>query len=145
MKDEQFKEMDEKFMSQMKPLRDQRVSEGMLKGFSASVERRLTLRQETPRRSTAVSFAWAPVMAVLVIGSVLVLRSPVTPVSLQTVPGGAIELAQAVTDEEVQAEIAILNELGLLDEDLAEEILGEEALMDADVELTRAGSQAALA
>ena len=70
MKDEQFKEMDEKFMSQMKPLRDQRVSEGMLKGFSASVERRLTLRQETPRRSTAVSFAWAPVMAVLVIGSV---------------------------------------------------------------------------
>ena len=41
MKDKDFKKMDESMMKKMESLRQQQISEGMLKGFSASVERRL--------------------------------------------------------------------------------------------------------
>ena len=41
MSDKKFEKMDEQMMQSMKTLREKEVSEGILKGFSASVERRI--------------------------------------------------------------------------------------------------------
>lgn len=119
MKDKEFKKMDEAWMKKMKPLREKEVSEGLLKGFSASVERRLTPAGEAPARKTALRPVWIPTLAVLVLASAVVLRSPVSPTA----------------DDDVQEEIEVLRELGVWDEASDEAVLGEEAVLaDDDME-----------
>ena len=134
MDDKEFKKIDELMMKKMEPLREQRVSEGMLKGFSTSVERRIS----GPVRSPAASFEgrgrllWVPVLAVMVLASVVVLRSPVQ----------NIQLAQAIAPAaEVEDEIAVLAELGVLDEFEDAELLAEEdVFLDENMELTQSRS-----
>ena len=126
MKDKDFKKMDESMMKKMESLRQQQISEGMLKGFSASVERRLPGRQAgiTHRSSSQTSVVgrstrvWAPALAVMVLASVAVLRSPIAPSS--------------------QDDLAVLGELGVLDEYEDIEALAEdEALFEESVELSK--------
>lgn len=152
MNDKNFKKMDESWMKKMEPLRGKEVSEGMLKGFSASVERRLPAgRQgiasnEVPLTKQAPAFRpiWAPVAAVMVLASFIVLRSSIVP-SPSPVP---MELAQATSSsaDDVQEEIEVLKELGVWDEIEDETMLNPEEWMDMDLELTRIeGSQIGIA
>ena len=66
---------------------------------------------------------------VMVLASVAVLRSPIQ----------EIQLAQAVVSpEDVQDDITVLSELGVLDEyENADLLSGEDALMDEGMELTQ--------
>ena len=115
MDDKKFEEMDRSLMKKTESLREQKISEGMLKGFSTSVERRISA--DVPRRRTAPRLAWAPALAVMVLASVAVLRSPVAPSFLASEKTTEVEPAQtAVSAEDVQEDIAVLNELGALDE-----------------------------
>ena len=136
MNDKNFKKMDESWMQKMEPLRDKEVSEGMLKGFSASVERRIA-SNEAPlvKRGPVFRPIWAPVMAVMVLASFIVLRSPI----VLSPSSGQVELAQVTSSsaDEVQEEIEVLKELGVWDEIEDETMLDVEELMDADLELTR--------
>lgn len=152
MDDKNFKKMDESWMKKMAPLRDKKISEGILKGFSASVERRLPAgRQgiasnETPLVKHQLVFRpiWAPVAAVMVLASFIVLRSPIT-LSPSPVP---MELAQVTSGsaDDVQEEIEVLKELGVWDEVEDETMLNTEEWMDMDLELTRIeGSQVGIA
>ena len=107
MNDKDFKKIDELMMKKMEPLREQKISEGMLKGFSTSVERRLIGSAEIIERKRAGRFILVPTLAVMLLASVVVLKAPVH----------EIQLAQAVAPaDEVQDDIAILSELGVLDE-----------------------------
>ena len=129
MDDKDFKKMDEMMMKKMEPLREQKVSDGMLRGFSASVERRLASPAEASERKPAGRLIWVPTLAVMLLASVAVLRSPVH----------EIQLAQAVVPaDELQDDIAVLSELGVLDEYEDNELLAEEdALLDGSMELTQ--------
>ena len=131
MDDKKFKEMDQSLMKKMEPLREQKVSEGMLKGFSTSVERRLSGPAQAERKP-AGRLVWVPMLAVMVMASLVVLRSPVQ----------NVQLAQAVTAaDEMQDEIAVLSELGVLDEyEDADLLTGEDALLDENMELTQSRS-----
>ena len=116
MDERKFKEMDQSLMKKMEPLREQRISEGMLRGFSASVERRLSGPAQSAARKPVGRLVWVPTLAVMLLASVVVLKSPVH----------EIQLAQAVTPtDEVQDDIAILSELGVLDEYEDADLLGE--------------------
>jgi len=144
MNDKNFKKMDESWMKKMEPLRDKEVSEGMLKGFSASVERRIA-SNEAPLAKHGPAFRpiWAPVAVVMVLASFIVLRSPIVP-SPSLVQ---VELAQATSSsaDDVQEEIEVLKELGVWDEVEDETMLEPEEWMDADLELTRIeGSQSGI-
>ncbi len=131
MDDKKFKEMDQSLMKKTEALREQKISEGMLKGFSTSVERRISGSAESERKP-AGRLVWVPALAVMVLASVAVLRSPVT-------SDQEIQLAQAVTQtDDVQEEIAVLSELGVLDEvEDADLLSDEDALLDGDTELTQ--------
>jgi len=133
MDDKKFKEMDQSWMKKMEPLREQRISEGMLKGFSTSVERRLAGPAEIIQRKPVGRFVLVPTLAVMLLASVAVLRSPVH----------EIQLAQAVAPaDEVQEDIAVLSALGVLDEYGDNELLADEdALLDGSMELTQARSE----
>lgn len=145
MNENEFKKMDDEMMSRTSALRERKIADGLLKGFSASVERRIALRHEAPRSAKVPFLAWAPVCVVMVLASVVVLRSPVMPLSLSHDHGASIELARAIVDEDVQEDLVILNELGLLDDDLAADLLGEDAVWNGDAEMTSAGAQSATA
>ena len=146
MKDKDFKEMDQSLMKRTEPLREQKISEGILKGFSASVERRLPDRQAgISGGSTALQWksarrlVWVPTFAVMVLASVAVLRSPIAPSLISARDTQEIQLAQAVAPaDEMQDEIAVLTELGVLDEAEDADLLGEEELLlDENMELTK--------
>ena len=50
MNEKQFEQMDEHWMRSTKEMREKKVSDGMLKGFSMSVERRITgAGEEAPK------------------------------------------------------------------------------------------------
>lgn len=122
MKDKEFKNLDEAMMKSMASLREQKVSEGMLKGFSASVERKIQ-PDSTPVVQHARRWApvWVPTLAVMVLASVAVLRAPV-------------ELAQMVSSDEIQNEVAILKELGALTDEEEATVLGDELELYEDLE-----------
>ena len=127
---DKFKEMDQSLMKSTQSLREQKISEGLLKGFSASVERRISgplLRSPKASFEGRARLVWVPALAVMVLASVAVLRSPVQ----------EIQLAQAVvvSADEVQEDIDILSELGVLDEYEDAELL--DGLLDENVELTK--------
>ena len=132
MNDKDFHKIDEAWMEKTKSIREKPVSEGMLKGFSASVERKIAGTQEDgARRVPALRPAWVPALAVMVIASVVVLRSPIVPHS--------VEFAQVSSEEElqVQEEMEVLQDLGVWDE--YESVTEEELLQDSNLELTSNG------
>ena len=102
---DKFKKLDEQWMKSMKPVREKQVTDGILKGFSVSVERRILAKKEASLSGRrAVSPVWVPVLAVMVLASLAVLRSPVAP------PVEYAELDNKTTD--VEEDIAVLKELG---------------------------------
>ena len=133
MNDKDFHKMDETWMKKTQPIREKEVSDGMLKGFSASVERRVEARRGDPAGrpytgpGAAFRPAWAPMLAVLVLASVVVLRSPVVPNTYLNSTGSSMELAQAISEEEqLQQEVEVLQELGVWEES-EEDILEDTA------------------
>ena len=134
MTDEHFETMDEKLMSAAKTLREKEVSEGMLKGFSASVERRILAKQQTERSPrTAFSPGWVPAAAVMVLASLVALRLPTEPVSSVSQTNDHVQPSNRETD--VEDEIAALKELGVWsDEDEAAIGMSEESTSDESME-----------
>lgn len=131
MKDEQFKKEDEKMMERMKPVRERRVAPEFLKGFSASVVRKIEAKKEPATRS----FTWqaaVPVFAVLVLAFVTLVRpngilQPQAPVpesavfEIAQLPEPVLQVEATLADE-----IEALKELGVwTNED--EEAVGVEA------------------
>lgn len=113
MTKEPFEKMDSFWMETLKKARLKKVPPKILEGFSASVEARIRERQakEAPAPAEPKRFripVWAPVFAVLIVASVVVLRSglerPWTPPA----------------DSGLSEEIAVMRELGVWgDEDEA--------------------------
>ena len=130
MNKDNFEKMDEKLMQAMKPLREKGVSDGILKGFSASVERRIFLKQEGARKPRfAFSLVGVPVLAVMLLASLVVLRSPIVMMPSSPVIS-AIDYAQLSNGEEDLAdEITALKELGAWDEN-DDSLLGTDVSMD---------------
>jgi len=131
-----FEEQDKSWMDATKKEREKKVPSAIMKGFSASIESKI--RQNQP--SLEIKFkskrvwvpVWAPVFAVLVIGSVLVLRSPAGTSRgvLQYAPDKTVQLAQANVTQ-LSDEIAALREIGAwTDED--EKSIG--VITDAELE-----------
>lgn len=133
MSRQDFEEMDKDWKDRTRPLREHKVSPELMKGFSASVERRLKGESETsPARS-----GWAgwrplvPVMAVLVVASALVLRYPVWQSSVMRSPA-SMNLATAVTD--VADEVAALRALGVWTEEDERSVGSADETLIADLE-----------
>ncbi len=121
MNDKDFQKMDEQWMKSAKDLREKKVSDGILKGFSASVERRIISKERSGKRGA--SPAWVPAMAILVIASVVVLRSPMLSTPVMPIVK-TVDYAQLHDTDDVDDEIAALKEIGAWsDED--EALLGE--------------------
>jgi hypothetical protein len=137
MDDRKFKEMDQSLMKKTEDLRQRKISEGILRGFAASVERRIEARKEAAHRPAA-RLVWAPALVMASFALFVVLKTPI-----QTgwqIPGQApsLELAQMVSDEDIQDELALLIELGELEEGADSDLLGaEEELLAADMELSQ--------
>ena len=136
MNEKQFEKMDNEWMKATKDVREKKVSDGILKGFSASVERRiLGAESRTSKRPApawpAGRLAWVPAMAVLVIASVVVLRSPMMFQPTALIPP-TVDYAQLPDTENIDAEIAALKEVGAWND--ADDALlgaGDEAEMEA--------------
>ncbi len=109
-----FEEQDRQMMERLKPARDKKVPQEILKGFSASVEAKIREKQPSlemrfkPQRTWLP--VWAPVFAVLVIGSILVLRMPMSAHDILLTPE-TVELAQANTSQ-ISDEITDLSDVG---------------------------------
>ena len=115
MSDSHFEKADKKMMDAMKALREKRVSDGILKGFSASVERRILAKGTGPHPRPAFRATWVPVLAVMVLASLAVSR---------------VQTSSKLTD--IEEEIAALKEVGAWsDED--ESVLGNSEDTDAQV------------
>ena len=136
MSDPKFDKMDQEMMKSMKPLRDKKISDGMLKGFSASVERRLEL-QNQPAIRRAFAPVWVPVLAVMILASVVVLRLPQTPTALPPVLKTVdyAELNENERELDVDDEIAALKELGIWD-DNDDSLLGADEVDAQELELS---------
>ena len=133
MTKESFEKQDKSLMDALKDAREKQVPPVIMKNFSASVEAKIREKQPSfeikfkPKRAWVP--VWVPVFAVLVIGSVLVLRLPV---GVKEIPDSPkiIELAQANTAQ-LSDEVAELRELGVwTDED--EKSIG--VITDAELE-----------
>ena len=109
MNDKEFKKMDEAWMDKMAPLREKTISEGMLKGFATSVERRIAEPNVPVRKAPALG-AFVPAFAVILIASAVILRSPVYPTYI-TGTGVSVQLAQLPAVLELQDEFDVLHEL----------------------------------
>ena len=142
MAPESFEKQDKAFMEALKGTREKKVPPMMLKGFSASVEKKIREKQPSleiqlkPKRVWIP--VWVPVLTVLVIGSLLVLRMPYEMKGPDIVHHyKVVELADA---SELSDEIAALRELGAwTDED--EKATGIATETDAeDLELSNANS-----
>ena len=137
MDDKQFKKIDERMMKAMKPLREREVSEGMLKGFSASVERRIAANN-APRETSAPRLVWAPAAVAMVFALFVVLKSPVqSSFQLQPLGTPTMELAQLVSEEEIQDDVAVLMELGEIDSEDSDVLGSDEDALAADMELSQ--------
>ena len=133
MTNRSFDQQDRSWIERLKTAREQKVPPVILKGFSASVAARIREKQPSLelkiRQKRSWVPVWAPVFAVLIIGSILVLRLPI---GMQGVPltPKTVELAQANTSQ-LSDEIAALSELGVwTDED--ERSVGVPAENDTD-------------
>ena len=129
MSDQDFEKMDQQWMKSTQELREKKVSDGILKGFSASVERRLAAKEEAPRRVRAL--AWAPALAVMVIASAIALRSPQT-----------VDYAQLPEEDSINEEISALKEVGAWSE-ADDALLGTDEETMEDLELSDLGGNQA--
>lgn len=152
MNDKQFQKSDKHWMAVMKPVREKQISEKILHGFAASVIRKIEGAGEQPKQKPWQVWALAPVLAVMVLASTLVLRTPVLPgiLDADTSMLEELELAEALVSEtqsdSIQEELNVLSELGVLDEYEDLELLGSDALLlDQDTELSRFKASSSIA
>jgi hypothetical protein len=139
MNDDKFKKMDEAWMKKTEPLREKEVPPGILKGFATSVERRIASGAGTPSRKPAFRPLMVPALAVFVLAAFAAMRLP----GMQMPAEAPLELAQAVSAEDLQEEIDVLKELGVWEEYEADSILAEEdVLAEEELELTAFGGSA---
>jgi len=133
MSNERFKELDESWMRDLKNLREEKISPERLKGFSASVRARI-LEEETKKalRTRPNPFrwllpVWVPTLAVLVIASAVVLKSPAgqTPYA----PSAKTSHVASANVSEVSEEIEALRQVGAWSEDDEDEVAGEIAIL----------------
>ena len=124
MNDKDFEKLDEQMMKASEPLRDKPVPQGILRGFAASVERRLPAGCQTPAMRRIFSPMLVPVFAVMILASLVVLRSP------------TLEYAQ-LSDAEMDfdVEIQTLKDLGAWD-DNDDSLLGGDESVIQDLELS---------
>ncbi len=133
MTNDSFKKMDERWMNDLKLMREKKVPAKMLDGFSASVEARIR-EVEKPQERKNFGFrprrffvpVFVPTFAVLIIASMVVLRSPSNPA----------QLASATTAVELSDEAAVLREVNVwTDEDEAAAGVSTDNSL-ADIELS---------
>ena len=121
MTKESFDKQDTSFMKNLKGLREKKVPPELMKGFSESVEERIRQKQTQKepqrvfevRRRPRLFPVWVPVAAVLMLASLVVIRSgmqnPSMPLNtMPPVSRGTLEITQ---------DIAALNEVGAWTED----------------------------
>lgn len=137
MTKEPFERQDESFLESFKRLREKKVPSEILKGFSASVEAKIRAK-ETPEIAPApprriFSPAWAPVLAVLILASLVVWRLPLTVKSSPVMLSSVAVVSSAVSD--VAEEIAALRELGVWTDDDEHTINGSPEAAAAELEL----------
>ena len=120
MDQKSFEEQDKSWMDAVKSDREKKVPPAILKGFSASVEAKI--RQNQPsleikyKSKRAWIPVWASVFAVMILGSLLVLRLPAGIKEVRVTSVKTIELAQANVTQ-LSDEIAILREIGAWTDD----------------------------
>lgn len=121
MTNDSFEKMDSHWMHEFQSVREKGVPQGILKGFAASVERRIEL--ERPEQGASKTFrrrffmpVFVPTFAVLVISAAIVTRLPLWAPSPE-VATPSVELAQAPNAEELSTEIAALREIGVWTEE----------------------------
>ena len=123
--------MDQELMRASKELREKEVSEGMLKGFSASVERRILARKQDGSPKRFLLPALVPALAVMMLASLVVLRSPMvsTPQAPQSLDYAQLDAGQTDIEEDIAAlkEIGAWSEedesvIGATDEAIAQEL-----------------------
>ena len=142
MENESFEKQDRSLMETLKGVRDKKIPSVMMKNFSVSVEDKIRERQPSleiqvkPKRSWVP--VWAPVFAVLMIGSLLVLRLPMGSREMPLTPSSVpVQLAQANVNE-LSDDIAALRELGAwTDDDEKSAGIGTESELE-DLELSKA-------
>lgn len=148
-----FEEVDREMMAALKGMRDQKMPEGLLKDFSAGVERKILERKIRPAGSGA---GWVGVFvfcfAFLIFGVVLwklfpvskpqVIPVPVTVTMTASVPGaskpeGGIpgKIKMPLNEAEITSEIEALRELGVWTEEDEEKlgIVMEETLSELEL------------
>lgn len=142
MAKESFEKQDQSWMERLKGIREKKVPPIFLKGFADSVESQIRKTQPSleiqlkPKRTWVP--VWTPVLAVLIIGSLLVLRLPA---GMRQIPAPVktIELAQANVNQ-ISDEIATLREMGAwTDEDEKSSGVISESDID-DLELSNVNS-----
>ena len=117
MDDRSFEKLDKQFMEGMKPLREEKVPEHLLKGFKDAVWEKARAQRTpapAPRARRVGVPLWAPVFAVLVLGVALVLKIPSQGQLPAVTP--TVYLAQA-DPADVSEEVAALRELGVWTEE----------------------------
>ena len=131
MSEKNFEKMDQEWMKSTKELREKKVSDGILKGFSTSVERRILAKEQAPKPARVLS--WVPAMAVLVVAFVVVMRLP------DRQAGTPVDYAQLSEMDNIDDEIAALKEVGAWS-DADDALLGgdDEALLE-ELELSDLG------
>ena len=142
MDDKKFKKMDEKMMKAMEPLRSKEVSPGILKGFSASVERKIAAAQEEVPSARPARLVWAPAAVMAALALFVVIQTPIKGGWQGVSFTPALELAQLTSEQDIQEELSVLIELGELDEEAGIDLLGaEDELVLEGIELTQKTGQ----
>ena len=148
MKNHDFEKIDERWMKDLKEIREKKVPEKILDGFAASVEARI---REDKRNVAAKAYdikpkrflvpVFAPTFAVLIIGSVLVLRSPLA-TRPEAVPQALTRrVSEKTTSDNISEEVAVLREVGAwTEEDEAAAGVSSDAGL-SDIELCQNSSQ----
>ncbi len=99
---ENFEKTDEAFMKKLRPLRERRLNERLLSGFTASVERKIASAGSPVGAGIR---RWAPFTAApAILGLVALLWI--------TYPAENVQLAQLSDPDALSAEIAALKDLG---------------------------------
>lgn len=138
MNEHDFDKMDSEFLKKFEKLRKERVPKKVLEGFSASVEEKIRKKLFTPalEKKRFRLPLWAPVMTVLVLGSLVLFRTGLHRATYFESPGSSMVISQQrLVNGDLSVEIAALKEMGeWTDED--ETVLGdptEELIQTADL------------
>jgi len=138
MKKEPFEKIDPGLMRELTDLRQKKVPAEILKGFSASVERRILANEEEKRSPSATPAKtlvpmWAPALIVLILACTVVLKSPLK--VMKTPSLSPPETTQQVSPSEISDEISALRELGAWTEEDDNAVVPAEENMLAELEL----------